>query len=68
MTWVGLLAELLGENEKTDREAYPQVAGLLAKTPARTRLRMAVSEASGTPEGSTYGVNRSSGSRPIASA
>ena len=27
MTWVGLLAELLGENEQTGREAYPQAAG-----------------------------------------
>lgn len=62
------MAELLGENEQTGREAYSQAAGQPVNTSARVRLGIAVSEASEEPKGNTYGVNRSSGSRPIASA
>lgn len=43
------MAELLGENERTGREAYPQTAGRPVKTSARVRLGMAVSEASEMP-------------------
>ena len=49
MGWLG--TELLGENEQTGREAYPQTAAQPVKTSAKVGSGMAVSEGSEKPQG-----------------